>query len=132
MRISDWSSDVCSSDLGIDRDELRVGRHPLEDRTAEGADAGAVFDEQFGVRPIYGTEHLADQPIGGRDDRADHHRMFEEALEEHAPGGGDPGCAAFTPARGSSGRTCHRYPNADVRSEEHTSELQSLMRISYA
>src|SRR3546814_1128324 len=68
--------------------------------------------------------------------------MFEEALEEHAPGGGDPGCAAFTPARGSSGRTCHRYPNADVitekhtrvvtRSEEHTSELQSLMRNSYA
>src|SRR3546814_17629038 len=46
--------------------------------------------------------------------------MFEEALEEHAPGGGDPGCAAFTPARGSSGRTCHRYPNADVITEKHT------------
>src|SRR3546814_15971579 len=60
--------------FGSDRGERGVGRHPLEDRTAEGADAGAVFDEQFGVRPIYGTEHLADQPIGGRDDRADQDR----------------------------------------------------------
>src|SRR3546814_404711 len=30
------------------------------------------------------------------------------------------------------GRSAHLPPGADYRSEEHTSELQSLMRISYA
>src|SRR3546814_3577279 len=34
------------------------------------------------------------------------------------------------PVRG--GRLALRYPAAGTRSEEHTSELQSLMRISYA
>src|SRR3546814_7349822 len=34
--------------------------------------------------------------------------------------------------RGLSGLTSRRSPVADQRSEEHTSELQSLMRISYA
>src|SRR3546814_4001362 len=34
--------------------------------------------------------------------------------------------------RGSDGRTAVRRAGADRRSEEHTSELQSLMRISYA
>src|SRR3546814_3579421 len=43
------------------------------------------------------------------------------------PGGGGPTCSTAMPlfARG-----CAKY--TDRRSEEHTSELQSLMRISYA
>src|SRR3546814_2680738 len=38
------------------------------------------------------------------------------------------------PAQGPAGPVArhHRRPHADRRSEEHTSELQSLMRISYA
>src|SRR3546814_5883233 len=43
--------------------------------------------------------------------------------------------AAFNEVQGSgrSGFPVHRFPERGVgRSEEHTSELQSLMRISYA
>src|SRR3546814_5624207 len=44
--------------------------------------------------------------------------------------------AKSTPARCnervSSGLAIHTHPDIQVRSEEHTSELQSLMRISYA
>src|SRR3546814_14266339 len=43
-----------------------------------------------------------------------------------AGGLGAPGLRAAQPARGDGGRGRHG------RSEEHTSELQSLMRISYA
>src|SRR3546814_7335633 len=98
MRISDWSSDVCSSDLdGPDRPALRApdkrepsypgmgfsavqarrtGRHrrPTIDRSCGGAERIGYLDRR---PPVYGISDVA-------------------------------------------------------RSEEHTSELQSLMRISYA
>src|SRR3546814_6411290 len=50
-----------------------------------------------------------------------------------APAGGQ----GRTPCRGDRGPGPHRHagrasPSASGRSEEHTSELQSLMRISYA
>src|SRR3546814_7257756 len=59
-------------------------------------------------------------------------------------GAADAGCAAIGPAPGGRPRTAFRDPTilltmsrsacsrARKRSEEHTSELQSLMRISYA
>src|SRR3546814_1429683 len=92
MRISDWSSDVCSSDLA---GEPALGGQPLVE---PGRDRGAV------------GQQLAKG--GGRDQVA------------QAVAGG-----AVAQARASG----HDRPGADdVRSEEHTSELQSLMRISYA
>src|SRR3546814_7690416 len=78
MRISDWSSDVCSSDLSLDAD-----------RTAR------------------------------RRGRSTNDRLFGFSRSGVEPS------AADGPARG---RLCAD----DRRSEEHTSELQSLMRISYA
>src|SRR3546814_3253908 len=81
MRISDWSSDVCSSDLSLgDRTILACRRH------AEGAEtqcAGLRFDV-----------------------------LHESALLNVNRSGVSQACGC--------------------RSEEHTSELQSLMRISYA
>src|SRR3546814_1635360 len=79
MRISDWSSDVCSSDLDSSRRQRGLAL-PGERRCAPDADRG---------------------------DR-------------------DAGRAASGVGQG---RQC---PPACRRSEEHTSELQSLMRISYA
>src|SRR3546814_10516701 len=89
MRISDWSSDVCSSDL------RRVGTvHGVGvDRVGEVGADGA----RGGVLRIGGAHQLAvlrDRVVAF--EHLDHHRA------------------------------------ADHRSEEHTSELQSLMRISYA
>src|SRR3546814_7439436 len=90
MRISDWSSDVCSSDLG---DRARLGDHRHARR-----------------RP--------DKLCGGRRD----HRWRQ------AEGGGDRSCRDRQRRR----RRIAVSRPVGARSEEHTSELQSLMRISYA
>src|SRR3546814_3929541 len=90
MRISDWSSDVCSSDrrrLGV----VEAGRGVADQR----GDAGEVGQ---GVA----AHRLALDQVG----RA---RIGELAV--------------FAPVDPDRPRE---------RSEEHTSELQSLMRISYA
>src|SRR3546814_2968414 len=89
MRISDWSSDVCSSDLkrrcSMSRDQAIVMRYDSPDE------------------------------------------------------GGDSRDIVYLHGRGSTEREAgfalSLFGNANVRayrSEEHTSELQSLMRISYA
>src|SRR3546814_5283208 len=87
MRISDWSSDVCSSDL------LHILR---QQASAAIMDPGAI-DEERGV--IKGEERLRNSPAA---------IVGVKQLEILAAG-------TLLP-----------------RSEEHTSELQSLMRISYA
>src|SRR3546814_10803434 len=77
-----------------------------------------------------------------------HHRVFQlakaraqigEMLLAHlgigVGGGADPGIMAGDPAAGGAVTRFARHPILDracPRSEEHTSELQSLMRISYA
>src|SRR3546814_5478945 len=95
MRISDWSSDVCSSDL-VERREQRGGRH----RPAVQGNAVAPFEIDRDDLGLVGRVLGID---GARIDVIGH---FLPRILEHL---------AF---RG--------------RSEEHTSELQSLMRISYA
>src|SRR3546814_4507588 len=101
MRISDWSSDVCSSDL--------VGR------------------VQTAAQP-----DLQDAEVGGRAGEGD----------EGGGGGGLEEGDRIVAVGGLAGFQCGDQlgvadlppgdPDALVRSEEHTSELQSLMRISYA
>src|SRR3546814_6797587 len=100
MRISDWSSDVCSSDLAA-FGQPRHGDNPAS--RPQGRDQGpssAMTDHDVGV--MQQLLHF------GERQRVDN---------LHARDGWRPFCA---PA------------NLQHRSEEHTSELQSLMRISYA
>src|SRR3546814_8322705 len=103
MRISDWSSDVCSSD--------RVGVRKAR-RIALG-DHAPVLDQQ----------HRAGARIGG-EQRCDHALRLRAATRRER---GEQGKReqAFDPHRAS-------LVSAPMRSEEHTSELQSLMRLSYA
>src|SRR3546814_4942727 len=102
MRISDCSSDVCSSDLGHDL-AFALGR--------------AVADE-LGVAGLF------------RDIEPDFvRRLFARSLPGGAGGGlllGHGLVEAF--AVDAEAARAQRV----FRSEEHTSELQSLMRISYA
>src|SRR3546814_1665357 len=96
MRISDWSSDVCSSDLL----NHGVGPGPVGGRQRED-----VWEDTT-VRGIRAT-------VAHGDDR----RFI--------------GGCAFNQGVGDTGG--QRIPHRRLgRSEEHTSELQSLMRISYA
>src|SRR3546814_10168933 len=120
MRISDWSSDVCSSDLldnAADEDlSQRVRRHRHHHAPAEESEA----DEDG---------ELAPDGIGDRAEEqlAEHHAEDEESDDElRILGLGDgQGGADVAPRR-------QHGVDAERRSEEHTSELQSLMRISYA
>src|SRR3546814_3663940 len=99
MRISDWSSDVCSSDLHLrDHDAFAVAAQ-LFGQGAR-ADEGDVHESGIHVDPARHLDELGDRLVG-----ADH----DDGLR----------CGLANPQQG-------------LRSEEHTSELQSLMRISYA
>src|SRR3546814_6495032 len=105
MRISDWSSDVCSSDLRQADRQDRVGREEGR-QGARPAQAGCCREAGQGT---CGSEAEA----GGRQ-------------------AGGSQAVAFRAASGGQGCRRRRVQGADARSEEHTSELQSLMRISYA
>src|SRR3546814_3220467 len=116
MRISDWSSDVCSSDLqrramkivGDDRVRRRVGAGDRAENLRHGP---LVIPRRTGpvatVRRLFLEARPVDRPpveARRRPGLEPRHRQIggAELLREAA------------------------------RSEEHTSELQSLMRISYA
>src|SRR3546814_8492060 len=113
MRISDWSSDVCSSDLNIGASST-YGRLPAGQR-ATGArredwaiDTGldVAYEVDLFGRVSRGVEAASGDVDAARAD-ADAERVLVVA------------------------DTTRAYADA-ARSEEHTSELQSLMRISYA
>src|SRR3546814_8298685 len=101
MRISDWSSDVCSSDL--------IG---FEQRNTHFAHCS----------PDFGFVQRATAPQLVEDTT----KAFAKRIEHcHSLCGVKPRFPSY-PAQ-----PAHRNANTP-RSEEHTSELQSLMRISYA
>src|SRR3546814_10203324 len=109
MRISDWSSDVCSSDLRFAQ-RRAFGDAQLE---FEGGIADALLALVFGVHPGL-RQHLADGRREPVDHGVDPHAAGTvQVTRDHQVGGG-------------------ANPLRPPRSEEHTSELQSLMRISYA
>src|SRR3546814_3467483 len=89
MRISDWSSDVCSSDLAEDRAALGMRLDQAVEHVHVAVAQAGLLGRDHDVRP---AQHLTG--LGGY---VQGHDLVEV-----------------------------------VRSEEHTSELQSLMRISYA
>src|SRR3546814_9114079 len=110
MRISDWSSDVCSSDLR-DRYPLLVVGEAGEERLLEPLDA----EHRVATS---GVE--VEGPAAGVVGRArDPHR--QGALEPQQPAHDD---RSVGPAAGPR--------DHEARSEEPTSELQSLMRSSNA
>src|SRR3546814_4877848 len=152
MRISDWSSDVCSSDLN----RTRRGPGPEGGSRARRVDrSGGRLEQRPGPESRYGCflpdlTGLASDP---------------SAANLPTPISGI-GPAGASPRQAPGGRVFHRHLPADFRafrrllpashycrsrvmrepsragkatramaqsrSEEHTSELQSLMRISYA
>src|SRR3546814_6392474 len=118
MRISDWSSDVCSSDL--QRFDLK--RIPAE-RLAEHF-AGIVAQENVEAE----AEALGLVARAAEGSVRDGLSILDQAI---AHGHGVVTAAQVREMLGLSDRSAIRDLFA-LRSEEHTSELQSLMRISYA
>src|SRR3546814_8148834 len=128
MRISDWSSNVCSSDL--------IVRKPISSRTPVDSSSICAFARARASRERYvqpsdgSTDGLArdraliTDTIGSipaeRDEPDRHHPPVSRAERNFA-------------IRSATRRWRRiRRSRTSSRSEEHTSELQSLMRISYA
>src|SRR3546814_2142839 len=116
MRISDWSSDVCSSDLQADL----AGRIGIGDAATDRAtvarldmtDIAQSLDQQRQCL-VHQRTMLGRRLAGGA---PDHQRIivFADAAQlDHVV-------------------DVDQQRRTRQRSEEHTSELQSLMRISYA
>src|SRR3546814_1881425 len=136
MRISDWSSDVCSSDLLSSFDEERDIIFPGSEHLA-----GRLWPCRKGVhrRPRKGQGRPASVQArqlraGGRDgDRATAHCGGAGCTR----GGAVRAQRCRRPSQGSTRRLYAVLERTEqesgaARSEEHTSELQSLMRSSYA
>src|SRR3546814_4977025 len=118
MRISDWSSDVCSSDLGEDQD-----------------DSGGAQDQQVDARPELsdgeGEEDDQGEAEGESDGETDAD-LGEDGAEGMLPVRPNRPFSDLAPGFDYRAYTQMFDETVAARSEEHTSELQSLMRISYA
>src|SRR3546814_3913134 len=111
MRISDWSSDVCSSDLPVDSAVLPIDTAFKHDRIVSAINCGG-------------------RPAAGQQGEAHEYTDTWDFGGAAGRGHGVPGAD-----RSGPGSRCRRalveFPGG-ARSEEHTSELQSLMRCAYA
>src|SRR3546814_10706685 len=108
MRISDWSSDVCSSDLKSHMVATWaawiITKHPDVTILYVSATAELAETQLYAIKNILGSSV--------------YRRYFPEYIH---------------PQEGKRERwSCNKLSVDHPRSEEHTSELQSLMRISYA
>src|SRR3546814_9319395 len=100
MRISDWSSDVCSSDLvnllAVRREGIQPASDAIIESRAQAQDQIGAIHRHIGFIRAMHAQHS--QPL---------RRGSRESAKAHQRAG-------------------------DWRSEEHTSELTSTMRISYS
>src|SRR3546814_7401319 len=118
MRISDWSSDVCSSDLDHFAIKLDIGTLDRERyRLAETGSSITHHPRQCREQRV---DFLHPGPRDGVAHLGDGERQpFERRIDQRI-------------GIGVVAQTAGKLVARQHRSEEHTSELQSLMRISYA
>src|SRR3546814_3228300 len=114
MRISDWSSDVCSSDL-----RPATGPHGKAPRPESSTPTRKSGDRPRSKGPSTLSDCDAEGIAAAMPARA------PRRLRSHHPSH----CKRM---RVLPGHRAHARVARAARSEEHTSELQSLMRISYA
>src|SRR3546814_9976452 len=112
MRISDWSSDVCSADL-----RARQYRRRFSGGFPHALDQGFGVKFSNGIHSITIWSRWIRAPLGV------YPRIISWASER---------CPASFRASSMSYSASPRAIARLSRSEEHTSELQSLMRTSYA
>src|SRR3546814_4019265 len=116
MRISDWSADGCSSDRSAQ--ELDVASVCIQ----------TVTTTELNLADFFRLNDMNYEPVPIE--------TQEEAIANYQAGR----CDAYTTDASGLAAARSSFDNAKdhiilpeiIRSEEHTSELQSLMRISYA
>src|SRR3546814_7340180 len=119
MRISDWSSDVCSSDL--------IDANGIVNVSAK--DKATGKEQQIRIQASGG---LSDTDIDRMVKDAETHAAEDKKRKEAVEAKNTADSLIYTTER-TLAEHGDKLDAADrQRSEEHTSELQSLMRISYA
>src|SRR3546814_8966638 len=120
MRISDWSSDVCSSDLFAMGGVFTTSR--------------SIVGSVFSAFTCFGPGGCWEGGTGGAAGGAMSMKMAGSGADVLTCGPSHQAATisgiAWTPSTIASAFV--QRPISPGRSEEHTSELQSLMRISYA
>src|SRR3546814_5640623 len=113
MRISDWSSDVCSSDLARRKNEVTTAQKVQEsyERIVVNPIAGSLGAEIEAIDLSQGLDNQTQDEI---------HRAL---LEHHV---------IFFRDQTMMPQDLATLARKFGRSEEHTSELRSLLRLSYA
>src|SRR3546814_1501012 len=111
MRISDWSSDVCSSDLQFSLNSLRLFIHFI---THFFINSPSIPVDSSSTLSLTSSSILPQFP-------STLHPLYHSLLHQFS----------LNSLRLFIHFITHFFINSP-RSEEHTSELQSLMRISYA
>src|SRR3546814_8625416 len=132
MRISDWSSDVCSSDLACFSFPVEGFENAFASQGAAATcakHAVGAHDDRAGFSEAFDAEMI----VSGYRGRLIAHLMPFQTLDGDMVLDSD-GNAMERPQLFAA---CDRSIGCPgllkcTRSEEHTSELQSLMRISYA
>src|SRR3546814_8213537 len=138
MRISDWSSDVCSSDLrgcrrrfcrgrGQDDRPLWSDTKRLRDRGSTGIQGSAQRGRQVPGEQQARLDRFDGQPAGQNRRLAQNDLVATRAPTDLVEATRNP-----VSQQVAGGRQTPEAIEHIARSEEHTSELQSLMRISYA
>src|SRR3546814_1043159 len=122
MRISDWSSDVCSSDLHH-RFEKPGGMREMPFGRAR---IGHRLHRGIGIRQRFGKfqARVANVSVMSA-------KVFGFG-DETARGGSIHATPLYWLTDVPQPRAAVRHRSLPGRSEEHTSDLQSLMRTSYA
>src|SRR3546814_8653162 len=115
MRISDWSSDVCSSDLLAGDQVAVLAAHHVVGAQHFAQDEIVAGQRDGGPGLVVAAHHRGDVVRGGIG--TDRQRVAGDGVAAEA---------------GHDGVVAGQGDAHARRSEEHTSELQSLMRISYA
>src|SRR3546814_7914393 len=109
MRISDWSSDVCSSNLSARPCATAYTTSPSSWALPPSSPCAALVRSSAPPMATSAARRADDEPLGEPMDAATLKTELAASSYQDDGAGVRPG-----------------------RSEEHTSELQSLMRISYA
>src|SRR3546814_4892947 len=132
MRISDWSSDVCSSDLGQPPDRTAPVEGRKESDARKAMNDKQVPSEANRRRRLLSLRTAAALAAAAlltacaalqeEDPSAEPSRVSTEGASDEFPN------LAEVPTEPRA----HSAPDARARSDEHTCELQSLMPTSYA
>src|SRR3546814_1821813 len=122
-------SDVCSSDLlqKMDHVVVRLALHGVDD-----PEVAAVQAQNPGIARLATPGRIEDRPVEPDAAAVDADHPGVAAGQGHVFAEQEFGRQGGHSSQSGRGRFFSRRKAGLKRSEEHTSELQSLMRISYA